>query len=75
MWQQAHLLRIAYLSNKDSTVARAVGGDFKGKVSMVLYIVAIVFSFLNSWLACVLYVLVAIMSPILGRRIEKTLIP
>jgi uncharacterized membrane protein len=69
------LTRILIASHgKDSALAQAVGRDFKGKVSLVLYIVAIAFSFLNSWLACVLYVLVAIMWLIPDRRIEKTLI-
>lgn len=57
----------------DSTLATAVGRDFKGKVSLVLYAVAISLSFVNSWLACALYVLVAAMWLIPDRRIEKTL--
>ncbi|MFN6538610.1 MAG: TMEM175 family protein [Nostoc sp. EkiNYC01] len=57
----------------DSTLAIAVGRDFKGKVSVVFYAVAIPLAFLNSWLACVLYILVAVMWLIPDRRIEKTL--
>ncbi|MDZ8024441.1 MAG: TMEM175 family protein [Nostoc sp. DedQUE11] len=57
----------------DSTLAIAVGKDFKGKVSVVIYAVAIPLAFLNSWLACVLYILVAVMWLIPDRRIEKTL--
>lgn len=57
----------------DSTLAIAVGRDFKGKVSVVIYAVAIPLAFLNSWLACILYVLVAVMWLIPDRRIEKTL--
>jgi uncharacterized membrane protein len=60
---------------KDSALAIALGRDFKAKVSLVLYIVAIPLSFINSWLACVLYILVAVMWLIPDRRIEKTLIP
>lgn len=70
------LSRILVASHgKDSALARAVGRDFKGKVSVLLYIVAILLCFINSWLACVLYVLVAIMWLIPDRRIERTLIP
>jgi len=58
---------------KDSVLATAVGRDFKGKVSVMVYAVAIPFSFVNSWVACALYVLVAIMWLIPDRRIEKTL--
>ncbi len=57
----------------DSTLATAVGRDFKGKVSLVLYAVAISLSFVNSWFACALYVLVAAMWLIPDRRIEKAL--
>ncbi len=47
--------------------------DFKGKVSVVCYVVAIPLSFVNSWLACALYVLVAVMWLIPDRRIEREL--
>jgi uncharacterized membrane protein len=57
----------------DSTLAIAVGRDFKGKVSLVLYAAAISLSFVNSWFACALYVLVAVMWFIPDRRIEKAL--
>lgn len=58
----------------DSTLAIALGRDFKGKMSLAIYAVAILLSFVNSWLACLLYVLVAVMWLIPDRRIEKTLI-
>ena len=58
---------------QDSALAKAVGTDFKGKVSVVFYAVAIPLSFVNSWLACALYVLVAVMWLIPDRRIEREL--
>lgn len=58
---------------KDSALAVALGRDMKGRVSVVIYAVAILLAFVNSWLACLLYVLVAIMWLIPDRRIEKTL--
>jgi uncharacterized membrane protein len=57
----------------DSALARALGKDFKGKVSMVFYAMAIPLAFVNSWLACALYVLVAVMWLIPDRRIEVAL--
>ena len=60
---------------KDSTLATALGGDFKGKISVVIYAIAILLCFVNSWLACLLYVLVAAMWLIPDRRIEKALTP
>jgi uncharacterized membrane protein len=58
---------------KDSALATAIGRNFKGKVSVVIYLAAIVLSFVNSGLSCLLYILVAIMWLIPDRRIEKTL--
>jgi uncharacterized membrane protein len=58
---------------KDSTLAIALGRDLKGKASVVVYAVAILLSFVNSWLAFMLYVLVAIVWLIPDRRIEKLL--
>ncbi|MBD2214903.1 DUF1211 domain-containing protein [Calothrix sp. FACHB-156] len=58
---------------KDSTLASALGRDLKAKISLVLYTVGIPFSFVNSWLACGLYIMVAIMWLIPDRRIERHL--
>jgi len=59
---------------KDSILATALGRDFKGKISPVFYVAAIALAFVNTWLACSLYVLVAIMWLIPDRRIEKALV-
>lgn len=59
---------------KDSTLAVAIGRDLKGWISVAAYIVAIAFSFFIPWLACLLYVLVAVMWLIPDRRIEKALL-
>jgi uncharacterized membrane protein len=57
----------------DSALAKALGKDFKGKVSVVFNAAAIPLSFVNPWLACALYVLVAVMWLIPDRRIEQAL--
>jgi uncharacterized membrane protein len=59
---------------KDSPLAIALGRDFKGKISLLLYATAILISFVNSWLACGMYATVSIIWLIPDRRIEKTLI-
>ncbi|MGC1453577.1 MAG: TMEM175 family protein [Nitrospirota bacterium] len=61
------------LHGRDSILASAVGRDFKGKVSVVIYLAAIPLAFVNPWFSCALYVLVAVMWLIPDRRIEKTL--
>lgn len=55
---------------KNSLLARAIGSDIKGKLSPVLYIVAIVSCWINVWIAGILYIAVAFMWLIPDRRIE-----
>jgi uncharacterized membrane protein len=62
------------LHGRDSVLGTALGRDFKGKISMVIYLVAIPLAFVKSLLACALYVLVAVMWLIPDRRIEKTMV-
>jgi TMEM175 potassium channel family protein len=57
----------------DSTLATAVGRDFKGKVSPILYFVAIPLAFFIPLFSCALYVVVAVMWLVPDRRIEKVL--
>jgi len=57
----------------DSTLARAVGRDWKGKLSPVLYVSAIVLAFLDRWLAVALFVVVAAIWFIPDRRVEHLL--
>ena len=59
------------LQGKDSQLAKAVGQDFKEKISLVIYAVAIPLSFVNRWLGFSLYVAVAVLWVIPDRRIEK----
>jgi len=54
-------------------LAAALGSDFKGKISMVIYAVAIPLAFVKPWLACLVYVGVAVMWLIPDRRIERTI--
>ena len=59
---------------RDSLLASAVGRDWKGKLSPVLYLIAIPLAFVNSWIASGLYVLVALMWLVPDRRIERVLV-
>jgi uncharacterized membrane protein len=58
---------------KDSALAIALGRDFKGKLSLLLYALAIPISFVNSWLAGAMYMTVSGIWLLPDRRIEKTL--
>ena len=56
---------------RDSTLARAIGTDGKGILSMVCYLSAIAFSFVVPLVSCGLYVFVAALWLVPDRRIEK----
>ncbi len=56
-----------------SLLARAVGADWKGKASPLVYIVAIAASFVSAHAAQALYVLVALVWLVPDRRIERVL--
>jgi len=58
---------------KDSVLAKAVGRDFKGTLSVVVYAVAIPLSFVHVVFAQLGYIAMALMWLIPDRRIEKTL--
>lgn len=60
-------------NGKESSFAKAVGKDIKGKISPLLYSIGIACSFFNHWLSGVLYVLVALIWLIPDRRFEKAI--
>jgi len=62
---------IVALHGRDGTLARALGGDFKGKISPLLYLAAIGLSFVAPWAAQAIYVGVALMWLVPDRRIER----
>lgn len=70
-----YLLQWAILRDQGphGALAKALGRDIKGKVSMVLYIAAITASFFMPWVSHALYVAVALWWLIPDRRIERTL--
>jgi uncharacterized membrane protein len=61
------------LHGETSALATAVGRDFKGQISTVIYLVAVPIALWKRWLGFAMYVLVAIMWLTPDRRIEKTL--
>jgi uncharacterized membrane protein len=58
---------------QDSILKKAIGHDWKGKLSLVLYIVAIVATLRSSWIAHAIFVIVALIWLIPDRRIAKRL--
>lgn len=65
--------RIVASQGEDSLLGRAVGVDWKGKLSPVLYLAAIVLAYVSPWISVAIYVLVALMWIVPDRRIERVL--
>ena len=55
----------------NAKLAKAVGNDTKGKISVIIYAIAIPLNFLHPYIGCVFYILVAMMWLIPDKRIEK----
>jgi uncharacterized membrane protein len=61
------------LHGRESALATALGSDGKGRISVVIYAAAIALSFAASWIACGLYVLVAVIWLVPDRRLERVM--
>ena len=57
----------------DSTLRRAVGNDWKGKLSPICYFIAIFAAFHAPWITQAMYALVALIWLVPDRRIETAL--
>jgi uncharacterized membrane protein len=64
---------LVQIHGSDSPLARALGEDRKGRMSVVLYAAAIPLAFVDRWIALGIYVVVAAIWLIPDRRIERTL--
>ncbi len=58
---------------QDSVLARAVGSDLKGRLSLAAYVLAILVSSGNRWVSCAIYVAVALVWLVPDLRIERAL--
>jgi uncharacterized membrane protein len=56
---------------RESLLAKAIGSDFKGNISLGAYVLAILVALPWPWLACALYVAVAILWLVPDRRLER----
>lgn len=65
--------RIIVSQGKDSLLKKAIGIDWKGKLSPVLYAAAIILAFLSPWIAIAIYVFVALIWIVPDKRIERIL--
>jgi uncharacterized membrane protein len=66
--------RIIASQGADSILKQAVGRDWKGKLSPLLYAIAIALAAWSQWISIGLYVLVALMWLVPDRRVERALL-
>jgi hypothetical protein len=64
-------LAVVRKHSSDSALVRAIGWNFKGKLSPVLYLAGILFSFVDVRVACAIYVFIALLWFIPDRRMER----
>jgi len=62
--------QIIKTQGENSLLARAVGNDIKGKMSPILYLIAIASNFISQWISGAIYILVALIWLIPDKRIE-----
>jgi uncharacterized membrane protein len=67
-------LALLALHDADSQLVAAIGRDRKGRISLVLYIVALAFAFIVPWISVALFVSVAIIWIVPDRRVERVII-
>ncbi|MEQ1646060.1 MAG: TMEM175 family protein [Pyrinomonadaceae bacterium] len=64
---------VKHHTDEENLLAKSVGKDLKGKISLVCYLLAIGFSFVQENISHALYVIVALIWLVPDRRIERNL--
>jgi hypothetical protein len=67
--------RLLAHSERDSALARAVARDFKGGLSLLLYLTGVASAFWRPWVAQGIYLLVAVLRLVPDRRFERVTRP
>lgn len=70
-WILQHV--IITIQGEDSLLKKAIGGDWKGRMSPVLYATAVGLAFWSQWISIGIYVLVALLWLVPDRRVENVL--
>ena len=65
--------QIIKTQGENSLLSKAIGKDFKGKISPVLYLIAILSTYYHEVFSGIIYILVALMWLIPDKRIEKVI--
>jgi uncharacterized membrane protein len=62
---------VRHHGHENEQLKEAIGGDLKGKVSTLMYLLAIPLAFVSQWISCAIYFAVAIMWLVPDKRIER----
>lgn len=65
--------QLLHVNGNNSVLGKALGKDLKGKISPVLYLIAIPSAFISEWISGSIYVLVALIWLIPDTRIERVM--
>ncbi len=70
-----YILQMAIIRSHDNKflLRKAIGKDKKGKISILLYFLGVALAFINTWVAVLIYIIVAITWLVPDKRIEKSL--
>jgi uncharacterized membrane protein len=68
---QVLVIGLIHANGKHSQFAKSLGNDLKGKASIAIYVLAIACAFVQTYVACALYVMVALIWLIPDRRFER----
>ncbi len=71
------ILQAAIIKNHgpEFPLKKFIGRDGKGKISATFYIIGIVLSFVNPWIAIICYIVVAVIWFVPDRRFERSVAP
>ena len=58
----------------NSEIAQALGDDFKGKISPILYAAGIILAFVNHWVSLGIYIFVALIWVVPDKRLESRIV-
>jgi len=65
------VVELRHLHGADTTFAKAVGRDRKGKISLAIYIAGVLLTFVSQWIGVALYVAVAMIWFVPDKRFER----
>lgn len=67
------VIKLLRHEGENSLLAKALGSDIKGRISILIYCIAIALAWVSTWMSFALYILVACIWFIPDKRIEKKL--